>query len=121
MVFRAGDRVGAVVFDDVQVRRSRSHRSRARVQEMLGAIAAMNGALAADRAVRPDPAQLDRAIEDALRRGPCHLVCIVSDFAGAGERTLELLRALRAHNDVIGCWCSIRSRTRRSPRPGAWW
>jgi uncharacterized protein (DUF58 family) len=102
MAFRAGDRVGAVVFDDDEVRRIRPHRSRARVQAILGAIAAMNGALVADSPARPAPGQLDRALEDALRlAGHDHLVCIVSDFAGAGARTLELLRALAAHNDVV--------------------
>lgn len=30
-----------------------------------------------------------------------HLICIVSDFSGAGERTLQLMRQLAAHNDVI--------------------
>ena len=33
--------------------------------------------------------------------GHDHLICIVSDFAGAGERTLQLMRQLAAHNDVI--------------------
>lgn len=30
-----------------------------------------------------------------------HLICIISDFAGAGPRTLQLMRQLSAHNDVI--------------------
>jgi uncharacterized protein (DUF58 family) len=103
MVFRAGDRVGAVVFDDVQVRRSRSHRSRARVQEMLGAIAAMKrGARRGPRGAAGTPRSSTGP--SRTRSVAVHATSSASssDFAGAGERTLELLRALRAHNDVIG-------------------
>ena len=39
-VFHVGDRVGAVVFNDSQVRRISPHRSRRRVLEVLGVIAA---------------------------------------------------------------------------------
>lgn len=102
MALRAGDRVGAVVFDDDRVERIRPHRSRARVHAILGAIAAMNGALAADRVVPSDRTRLDQAIEHVLRLASHdHLICIVSDFAGAGARTQQLLRQLAAHNDVI--------------------
>ncbi|MNN54999.1 hypothetical protein D3C81_1698490 [compost metagenome] len=30
-----------------------------------------------------------------------HLICIISDFAGIGPQSLQLLRQLSAHNDVI--------------------
>ncbi|HTO08908.1 MAG TPA: DUF58 domain-containing protein [Myxococcota bacterium] len=103
MAFRAGDRVGAVVFGDSDLVRISALRSRARVHQVLGAIAARNTALRADLAVTPGDGMLDRALESALHAATHdHLVCVVSDFAGAGERTLELLRALGAHNDVVG-------------------
>jgi len=102
MVFRAGDRVGAVVFNDSEIRRIRPHRSRSRVQVICSAITGMNQSLRAESSVRPDYAQLDRALEGALRLAQHdHLVCVVSDFAGSGERTQQLLRELSAHNDVI--------------------
>jgi uncharacterized protein (DUF58 family) len=102
MVFRAGDRVGAVVFNDSEIRRIRPHRSRSRVQATCSAITGMNQSLRAESSVRPDYAQLDRALEGALRLAQHdHLVCVVSDFAGSGERTQQLLRELSAHNDVI--------------------
>src|SRR5262245_64290983 len=42
MVFGAGDRVGAVVFNDGQIVRVSPLRSRTRVQAVLGGIVAMN-------------------------------------------------------------------------------
>lgn len=102
MVLHAGDRVGAVVFDDARIEHVRPLRSRQRVHAILGAIAAMNGALRADSPAQPNYAQLDAALDETLRLAVHdHLVCVVSDFAGAGERTRELLRRLAAHNDVI--------------------
>ena len=102
MAFHAGDRVGAVVFDDREVRRIRPHRSRARVHEILGLIATMNGMLSADRQPAADDRGLDRALQATLALVPhdC-LVCVVSDFAGMGEETVQLLRRLAAHNDVV--------------------
>jgi uncharacterized protein (DUF58 family) len=102
MAFHAGDRVGAIVFDDNELRLVRPLRSRARVQQILGWVADMNGALHAGSAARPDHGQLDAALEGALRlAGHDHLVCVISDFAGAGPRTQQLLRELAGHNDVV--------------------
>lgn len=102
MVLRAGDRVGAVVFNDRRIERIRPHRSRARVGAILGAIAAMNAELSADSQPGGD-GQLDQALQGALQLAAHdHLVCVVSDFAGAGERTESLLRQLSRHNSVVG-------------------
>ncbi|WP_241754572.1 DUF58 domain-containing protein [Cupriavidus basilensis] len=102
MALQAGDRVGAVVFNDSEATLIRPLRSRARVQAVLGAIVRMNQALHADSAARPVYGQLDRALERALQlAGHDHLVCVVSDFAGAGQRTQDLLRQLSGHNSVI--------------------
>jgi uncharacterized protein (DUF58 family) len=102
MAFHAGDRVGAIVFNDTALRIVRPLRSRARVQEILGAVAALNRELSAGSPARPVPGQLDAALEAALRLSAHdHLVCVISDFAGAGERTQRLLRELAGHNDVV--------------------
>ncbi|MDF0653078.1 MAG: DUF58 domain-containing protein [Nitrospira sp.] len=102
MVFRAGDRVGGIVFNDEDIRRIRPHRSRSRLEAIFAAVVAMNQSLHADSSVQANQAQLDRALEGALAlAGHDHLVMIASDFAGAGERTQQLLRQLAAHNDVI--------------------
>lgn len=116
MAFHAGDRVGAVVFNDGDMRLVRPHRSRARVQEILGVIARMNGALTAGNPAPVDYAQLNRAIEAALRLAPHdHLIVVASDFAGADARTQDLLRQLAAHNDVIAAL--VFDPLARSPAP----
>ncbi|SAK45593.1 hypothetical protein AWB80_00928 [Caballeronia pedi] len=102
MGFAAGDRVGGVVFGDDEVVRVRPLRSRTRIEMLFGAMARMNRALAADSPARTNYAQLNAALEGVLQiAGHDYLVCIVSDFAGADERTRQLLRQLAAHNDVI--------------------
>ncbi|WP_429302547.1 DUF58 domain-containing protein [Paraburkholderia sp. GAS199] len=102
MGFHAGDRVGGVLFDDRRIVRVKPLRSRSRIKTLFGALAGMNQALRADSEARTDYTQLDVALEGVLQlAGHDHLICIVSDFAGAGERTQRLLRQLSAHNDVI--------------------
>src|SRR5579859_5176974 len=102
MSFQAGDRAGAVVFDDSHIESIRAHRSRSRVLSVLGALAKSNQALHADSPVRVNPGQLDAALRAALHLATHdYLVCIVSDFLGADEQTLQLIRELATHNDVI--------------------
>ncbi|QNK00128.1 DUF58 domain-containing protein [Dyella telluris] len=102
MAFQAGDRAGAVIFDDTDIHSIRAHRSRSRVQAVLGALAQSNQALRADSPARINPGQLDAALRAALHLATHdYLVCIVSDFLGADEQTLKLIRELATHNDVI--------------------
>ncbi|WP_430387879.1 DUF58 domain-containing protein [Dyella sp. 20L07] len=102
MAFQAGDRAGAVVFDDSRISSVRPHRSRARVQAVLGALARSNQALHADSPVRANAGQLDAALRAALHLATHdYLVCVISDFLGADEQTLQLMRELASHNDVI--------------------
>jgi uncharacterized protein (DUF58 family) len=77
-------------------------RSRSRIKTLFGALARMNNALHADSQHRTHYGQLDTALEGVLHlAGHDYLICILSDFAGAGERTRQLLRQLSRHNDVI--------------------
>ncbi|GAB5100477.1 DUF58 domain-containing protein [Caballeronia sp. LP006] len=102
MAFAAGDRVGGVVFGDEEVVRVRPLRSRARIDLLFGAIARMNASLHAESLARTNYAQLNAALEGVLQiASHDFLVCIMSDFAGADERTRRLLRQIAAHNDVI--------------------
>ncbi|CAG4888984.1 DUF58 domain-containing protein [Paraburkholderia saeva] len=102
MGFAAGDRVGGVIFNDSAVVPVRPLRSRARIKTLFGTIARMNSALHADSTARTRYSQLDDALEGVLQlAGHDYLVCIMSDFAGAGDRTRQLLRQLARHNDVI--------------------
>ncbi|MDE1180948.1 DUF58 domain-containing protein [Paraburkholderia sp.] len=102
MGFTAGDRVGGVVFGDDEVVRVRPLRSRGRLDMLFNAIARINASLAAESPARTNYAQLNAALEGVLQiASHDFLVCIISDFAGADERTRALLRQLAAHNDVI--------------------
>jgi len=102
MSFQAGDRAGAVLFDDTQIQSIRAQRSRSRLQALLSSLAQRNQALRADDPVRANADQLDAALRAALHLATHdYLVCIVSDFFGAGEETLRLIRELATHNDVI--------------------
>ena len=102
MGFAAGDRVGGVLFDDQRIVRVKPLRSRSRIGTLFGSLVSMNRALHARSPARTNYAQLDVALEGVLQlAGHDYLICIVSDFAGAGERTRRLLRQLAAHNDVV--------------------
>ncbi|WP_114238748.1 DUF58 domain-containing protein [Dyella sp. C9] len=102
MSFQMGDRAGLVVFDDSHVHSVRPHRSRSRVQAILGTLARCNQALRADSPVRTNPAQLDAALRSALHLATHdYLVCVISDFLGADEATMQLMRELATHNDVV--------------------
>ncbi|WP_025110021.1 DUF58 domain-containing protein [Pseudomonas sp. H1h] len=102
MVFNAGDRVGGLVFNDQRIDSIAPMRSRKRVEALLSRVVEHNQALNAANPDAEDEDQLDKALQRCLAlAGHDHLMCIVSDFAGAGERTLQLMRQLSAHNDVI--------------------
>lgn len=102
MVFNAGDRVGGLVFNDEHIDSVAPLRSRKRVEALCSRIVQRNAALSAGNPDHEADGQLDKVLQRCLAlAGHDHLICIVSDFAGAGDRTLQLVRQLSAHNDVI--------------------
>ena len=102
MVFNAGDRVGGLVFNDEHIDSVAPLRSRKRVEALCSRIVQRNAALSAGNPDHEADGQLDKVLQRCLAlAGHDHLICIVSDFAGAGDRTLQLMRQLSAHNDVI--------------------
>ena len=102
MVFNAGDRVGALVFNDQRIDSIAPLRSRKRVEALCSKIALQNQALNATLPDCEDADQLDKVLQHCLAiAGHDHLICLISDFAGAGAHTLQLLRQLAVHNDVI--------------------
>ncbi|WP_236170610.1 DUF58 domain-containing protein [Pseudomonas pseudonitroreducens] len=102
MALQAGDRVGGLVFGDRQIDYIRPLRSRARVEALCAAIVRHNHALHATRSEDDAPGQLDRVLRQCLGlAGHDSLVVIISDFAGVTEQTLQLLRQLSTHNDVL--------------------
>ncbi len=102
MVFNAGDRVGGLVFNDQQIDSVAPLRSRKRVEALCSRIARQNAELSASNTEPEGDSQLDKVLQQCLAlAGHDHLICLISDFAGAGPRTLQLLQQLSAHNDVV--------------------
>ena len=98
-----GDRVGAVVFNDVELIDIRPQRSQKTVMSILGAVVNMNHALRADTQVEPSPGMLNRALEKALQLAPHDvLIVMISDFFGVDEQTERLTARMAEHNDVLG-------------------
>ena len=102
MVFNAGDRVGGLVFNDQRIDSVAPLRSRKRVEALCSRIVQQHAALTASNPDHEDDGQLDKVLQQCLAvAGHDHLICLVSDFAGAGPRTLQLMQQLSVHNDVI--------------------
>ncbi|HEY8290779.1 MAG TPA: DUF58 domain-containing protein [Acetobacteraceae bacterium] len=97
----AGDRVGAIVFDDHERAVVRPARGTTTVQRVLSEAARLNGALRAD-AGPSDPGALNRALAEAARLATHDwLVVLISDAAGADATSTRLVSTIAAHNDVI--------------------
>jgi len=101
-VFHAGDRVGAVVFNDSEIRTFQPHRSRQRILEIFRAIIDMNNQLNVDTEKHTEYAQFRRALDHARRIAKHdHLIIIVSDFAGADDESARLILEMVQHNDLF--------------------
>lgn len=101
-VLGAGDRVGALVFDDTDVVEIRPHRSHERVMRILQAVVEKNHALRVDASREPNPAMLREVLERALRlAGHDYLVCLISDMHGFDAGTEACLMRLSEHNDAL--------------------
>jgi uncharacterized protein (DUF58 family) len=101
-VLGAGDRVGAIVFDDSGVAEFAARRSRATVLQILSTIVAKNQALGVGRGLVSAPAMLNTALDHARRRA-LHdaAVIVISDFDGADDATRQAVGAIAEHNDVV--------------------
>ena len=99
-VLGVGDRIGAVLFDDSQcqlIPPSRSHRS---LMGWLERLTRMNCALSADS--EGSPQALEEALEKLSRRiGRDGLVVLISDFDGWNDPCHNLIKSMRADNDII--------------------
>jgi uncharacterized protein (DUF58 family) len=101
-VVGAGDRVGAVVFDDVRTVEIEPHRSRRAVLRVLEALVERNGALGLDRGIAGDPARINAVLEGVARRATHDwLIFVASDFHGANADTQRIVKRLCRHNDVV--------------------
>jgi uncharacterized protein (DUF58 family) len=101
-VLGAGDRVGAIVFNDHDLVEINARRSRATVLQILSAIVAQNQELGVGRGLVTAPIMLNTALEHAERRA-LHdaTIILISDFDGADAATRRMVGAMTRHNDVV--------------------
>ena len=101
-VLGAGDRVGAIVFNDSEISEFRPQRSRSTVLQILTAIVKDNRALRVNGGISASPSMLNNALQRAQRRA-LHdaAVIIFSDFDGADDETRKMIGAIARHNDVV--------------------
>lgn len=101
-VLAQGDRVGALVFDDNDLRVIPPHRSADRVAQILKCVVEKNHALNATSEAVPGPGMLNQALErvSALARHDC-LVCLVGDGFGIDDASRRFITRLTEHNDVL--------------------
>ncbi len=97
-----GDRVGGVVFNDLEEQSLRPHRSREAVIRFAEVISQKNRVLSATSDMPRTPAQLDTVLgKVASVAQHDHLIIVVSDFDGHSDATRDLLLKMSASNDVI--------------------
>jgi uncharacterized protein (DUF58 family) len=101
-VLAQGDRVGAVVFNDSEIKVLPPHRSAERVSQILKTVVAMNHQLNAAPDRRPAPEMLNEALRrvSSIARHDC-LVCLIGDGAGINDETRRFVTGLTEHNDVL--------------------
>jgi uncharacterized protein (DUF58 family) len=101
-VVGAGDRVGAVVFDDALTVEVEPHRSRVSVLRVLETLVERNCALGLDRGIVGDPSRINAVLE-GVARSATHdcLIFVASDFHGADADTQRIVKRLARHNDVV--------------------
>jgi uncharacterized protein (DUF58 family) len=100
--FSVGDRVGALVFNDRDIREIPPHRSRQRVMQILETVIEMNHALRVDGDSQSEPAMLNRVLARVLHLAKHdYLVGIISDFSGVDAHTQGTVTRLATHNDVM--------------------
>lgn len=102
-VLGAGDRIGAVVFNDREkLTEYRAKRSRSTVLQIFRTIATYNRVLGVGNGIASAPAMLNRALQQAQSRVLHNaVVMVISDFDGADDETRTIVGAMACHNDVV--------------------
>ncbi len=101
-VLEAGDRVGAVLFNDSQLSEIPPSRSQRSTLGWLGQLVTMNRALSIDSREKNRPKALNEALQRLERSiGHDYLVLLISDFSGWSPATLAALERMRRHNDIV--------------------
>lgn len=101
-VVDAGDRVGAIVFNDTDTKVIRPRRSTKTVMQILESVVGQNQALSTSPELVGRPEQLNEVLRKVTQIAKHdYLVCVLSDFDGADDQTRRLMTRLAQHNDVL--------------------
>ncbi len=101
-VVDSGDKVGAIIFNDHEIREVKPRRSKKTVMQILQRIVEQNNALSVDKDILSNKGMLDLALEKAVHlAGHDYLICIISDFSGLSDKSLHHVKQLSNHNDVM--------------------
>jgi uncharacterized protein (DUF58 family) len=101
-VVGAGDRVGAIVFNDTETQVIRPRRSNKTVMQILEAVVRQNNALSTSPDIVSHPERLNEILKQTTQLAKHdYLVCVISDFDGADADTRRLMTRLAQHNDVL--------------------
>lgn len=101
-VVSEGDRVGAIVFNDYELREIKPRRSRKSVMQIFQQIVRQNNILGVGRNIDSKKEMLDQALEKAGHLADHdYLICVISDFFGLSDKSLHQVKLLSRHNDVI--------------------
>jgi uncharacterized protein (DUF58 family) len=97
-----GDRVGAIIFNDEEIKQFKPERSRAHVARILESVTRFNRELKAAGGNENNPAMYNRALDLAARTATHdYLTISISDGYGFDEKTSKSGTRLAAHNDVM--------------------
>ena len=104
-VLSAGDRIGAIVFDDTEMKIVEPQRSRQQVMKILESVVEKNHELKVGAGLKADPSMFNAVLRKTVQLAKHDfLVCSISDGFGADEETVGLISLLREHNDVLAAF-----------------
>ena len=101
-VLDQGDRVGAILFSDEEVRQVRPSRGQRSLMSMLSQLSTMNQSLDTANAQPSQTDKLAEVIAVAERMvGHDYLVVLISDFEGWSDKCIAGIKRMAQHNDLI--------------------
>ena len=106
-IFAQGDRVGAVLFNDLEVKSFKPSKKPQLVEQIVRELSDLNLALNSNLPAVQEKMHLNHPLEAATRMvRHDQLVIIISDFDEIDTATEQYLSQMAAHNDVILCLVS---------------
>ncbi|MGF1694490.1 DUF58 domain-containing protein [Vibrio lamellibrachiae] len=100
----SSDKVGAIVFNDHQVKVLKPKCSELQIIQILKEITAQNNALSAGGIGSCFEASINQVFESLARlAGHDSLVILISDGRGWNDKTTEYIKGLRQHNEFMFC------------------